>query len=387
MKSLVIARANVIRMFRDRQGLVFMFALPLVIIVVYGLAFGGAQPMRVGVAGGDGGPLAGRLAGSLDEAAATIRVDAYASPSDLRAAVERGKADLGLVIPAGYDAALGSGRPAQLEIVAQPVARAQVLRPIVDAAIHRQAALVTAARYASDQRGISFEQALADAQRLEPSIGGVDVVAETSGEPLIAAGMNGYVMGAQSQLVLFMFLTSMTAATQLIVTRQLGVSRRMFAGPTHGRTIIAGEMLGRFAVAMIQGLFIVAVTAFVFGVSWGDPIASAALIISFALVGTGAAMLIGSIATNAEQASAIGVGLAMLLGALGGAMVPPEVFPEAMRTISRLTPQAWAIDGLRATGVYDGGLVDVLPQVAVLLAYAGVLLVLATLRFRRAVLA
>ena len=110
-------------------------------------------------------------------------------------------------------------------------------------------------------------------------------------------------MGAQSQLVLFMFLTSMTAATQLIVSRQLGVSRRMFATPTGAGTIIIGETLGRFAVAMIQGLFIFVGTALVFGVEWGDPIAAGAVIVAFGLVGTGAAMLdrLGRVESRAGQ--------------------------------------------------------------------------------------
>jgi ABC-2 type transport system permease protein len=74
----------------------------------------------------------------------------------------------------------------------------------------------------------------------------------------------------------------------------------------------------------------------------------------------------------------------MLLGAFGGAMVPPEIFPEIMRTVSHVTPHAWAIDGLRAVAIRDADLVGVLPEIAVLLAFAVVLLGLATVRFRKA---
>ena len=90
-----------------------------------------------------------------------------------------------------------------------------------------------------------------------------------------------------------MFLTSMTAASQLILTRQLGVSRRMLSTPTPVRSILIGELLGRFAIAMVQGLFIVLVSSLVFGVSWGDPAVRRRVIVLFALVGTGAAMTVG----------------------------------------------------------------------------------------------
>lgn len=386
MKALLIAHANVLRMFRDRLGLFFVFALPVVIIVVFGLAFGGGGTRYLGIADTDGSPLSTELVASVEQNRGPLEIKRFSSAADLRDAVQRNTVEMGLAIPAGYEAAIRSGGRGPLEYIGRPEAITSAVRPIIEAAVHRQAALLAAARFAAEQRGISFDEALADARRLLPEIGVVSVLSETTGEQLVEAGMNGYVMGAQSQLVLFMFLTSMTAAMQLIVSRQLGVSRRMFATPTRPRTILIGEMLGRFAVAMIQGLFIFLATAFVFSVKWGDPIAATAVIVAFGLVATGAAMLVGSIATNPEQASSMGVGAAMLLGAFGGAMVPPEVFPDIMRTLSYITPHAWAIDALRDVALRDADLAAIVPKVAVLLGFAGVLLGLATFRFRRAVL-
>jgi ABC-2 type transport system permease protein len=386
MTALLIARANLVRMFRDRIGLVFTFALPVVIIVVMGLAFGGQGTRHIGIVDADGSPLSTELVAAIDAKRGPLVIERFGSAAALRDAVQRNTVDMGLVIPAGYDAAIRSNAAGQLEYVARPETITSAIRPILDDAVNSQAALIKAARFAAERRGITLDAALADARALLPDVGAVAVTRETTGEQVIEAGMNGYIMGAQSQLVLWMFMTSMTAATALIVSRQLGVSRRMFATPTSGRTILVGELLGRFGVAMIQGLFIFVGTAVVFSVEWGDPIAAMAIIVAFGLVSTGVAMLVGTIATNPEQASSIGVGVAMLLGAFGGAMVPPEVFPEIMRTVSHVTPHAWAIDGLRAVAVGDSDLAGVIPELAALLAFAVVLLGLATLRFRRAVL-
>ncbi len=385
MKALLIARANIVRMLRDRIGLVFTFVLPAVIIVVMGLAFGGQGTRQIGFVDADASPLSIELIDTIDRKGGPLELKRFGSAAGLSDAVQRNAIDMGLVIPPGYDDAIRNGGTGQLEYVARPDAIASAIRPILDDAVHGQAALFKAARFAAEQRGVPFDEALADARTLLPEIGAVSVTSETTGDQDIATGMSGYTMGAQSQLVLWMFLTSMTAATQLIVSRQLGVSRRMFATPTSGRSILIGEMLGRFGVAMIQGMFIFVGTALVFGVEWGDPIAATAVIVSFGLVGTGVAMLVGSISMNPEQASSIGVGAAMLLGAFGGAMVPPEVFPEIMRTVSHVTPHAWAIDGLRAVAIRDADLFGVLPEIAVLLGFAAVLLGLATLRFRRAI--
>ena len=384
MNALLIARANVTRMFRDRIGLVFTFIVPVVIIVVMGMAFGGQGVPHVGIADVDASPLSAELIASIERTRGPVELRTFGTPESLRDAVQRNTVDMGLVIPAGYEAAIREGGTGKVVYVGRPETITSAIRPLLDDAVQAEAALFKAARYAAVQRGIGFEEALADARALAPEIGTVEVTASTTGEQIIEAGMNGYIMGAQSQLVLWMFITSMTAATQLIVSRQLGVSRRMFSTPTSGRTILIGELLGRFAVAMIQGLFIFVGTAFVFGVEWGDPIAASAVIVAFGLVATGVAMLVGSIATNAEQASSMGVGFAMLLGAFGGAMVPPEVFPEIMRTLSHVTPHAWAIDGLRAVAVRDADLLGVLPEIAVLMAFAVVLLGAATVRFRQA---
>ena len=67
-------------------------------------------------------------------------------------------------------------------------------------------------------------------------------------------------------------------------------------------------------------------------------------------------------------------------------MVPLEVFSPTMQTIAHITPHAWAVEGFTELIRRDAGLVDVLPQVGVLLLFAVVLLALATTRLRRAVL-
>ncbi len=180
-----------------------------------------------------------------------------------------------------------------------------------------------------------------------------------------------------------MFLTSMTAATQLLLTRQLGVSRRMLATPTPVRSILLGELLGRFGIAMMQGLFIVVASSVLFAVSWGDLPAALLVIVLFALVGTGAAMVVGVLARNPDQAGAVGVVGGMILAALGGAMVPGELFDEPISTISMLTPHFWAIDSFRELVFYKATVTDIVTQLAVLALYAALMVGIGTWGLRR----
>lgn len=379
-RALVIARANLVRLLRDRLGLFFIVLLPLMIIFVTGLQFGDGFESRVGLLSDDGGSLATDLAERLDD---RWQIERYDSRDELLDAVGRGRVAVGVLLPDGYDQRVRDGEVVSVQYVAASSNEAIGRRRIVEAMVAEQSAVVRAARFAAAPGGGEASDLLEEAAALQETLPALDVEIVTVGESTFPEELRGFALGAQSQLVLFAFLTSLTGAAQLILSRQLGVSRRMLATPTSVGTILLGEALGRLAVALFQAVFIVAATALIFGVVWGDPLGATALVVAFSLVAAGVAMLIGAIANNAEQASSIGVFAGLGVAAIGGGMVPPEIFPEPMATISWLTPHRWALDGFREL-IVGGDLVDVLPQVGVLFGIGAAVLALATWRLRAA---
>lgn len=383
MAVLEIVRVNLLRVVRDRTNLFFVFLLPLIIIVALGAVFGGAGTSRLGVVRSDAGPLGDELVEAIEAGEVDVEIRERGSLDELRGDVERGGLEFGLLIPPGYDEALRSGQPQELVLVARPESVFAALGQSVETAVAEQSARLRAARVAAQFADIPFDEALAEAGARQGSLTGIDVRSTTIGEATFPVITNVFALGAQAQTILFMFLTSMSAAAQLILTRQLGVSRRMVATPTPMRSILLGELGGRFGIAMVQGVFIVIVSSLVFGVSWGDLVGASAVIVIFALVGTGAALTVGVFARNPDQAGALGVMLGMVLGAVGGAMVPLELFQEPMATLARLTPHAWAIDALRGLVFEDAAITDILAQLGVLAAYAVALVALGTWGLRR----
>ncbi len=380
-RAFIIARANLVRLLRDRLGLFFIVVLPLMIIFVTGLQFGGGFQARVGLVAADaGGLLATNLAERLDE---RWEVQRYQSEDALLDAVERGRIAVGVLLPDRYDERLRDGEVVDVRYVAASSNEAIGRREIVEAMIAEQFAVVRAARFAATHSGGEPSDLLDAAAALQEVLPALDVEVVTVGESAFPEELRGFALGAQGQLVLFVFLTSLTGAAQLILSRQLGVSRRMLATPTSVGTILLGEALGRFAVALFQAVFIVAATALLFGVAWGDPLGATSVMLAFSMVAAGVAMLIGAVANNAEQASSIGVFAGLGVAAIGGSMVPPEIFPEPMATISWFTPHRWALDGFREL-IVGGDVVAILPQLGVLFAIAAVVLALATWRLRSA---
>lgn len=383
MKALAIATSNVHRLLRDRSNIFFVVLLPLLLIAVLGVLFGGGGFIpTVGVAVADDGAHGGELLGAL-EAQPGIRVVHYTEEVALRRAVERGRAQGGLVIPAGFDAMLRDGDEVPLVYFARSDELGQQLTVAVRSAVAEQASLLRAARFAAAERNVPLDRALAQARAVAEIVPAVEVRATTAGDSPYSRLSGRFDMGASQQLLLFVFITSLTSSVALIQTRQLGLSKRMLATPTRTSTVLVGEALGRFGVAVLQGLVIMFGSAVLFGVSWGDPLAAAVLFVAFALTGSGAGMLLGAAASNEQQAGPVGLLIGLGLGALGGAMTPLEFFSDTMSRVAHLTPHAWAIDGFNELLRHGAGVTDIATEFAVLVGFAAVLLTAATWRLHR----
>jgi ABC-2 type transport system permease protein len=376
-KAASIASLNVRRLFRDRTGAFFVLVFPFLIILALGATFGGAATPALGIVYADD-PIAADLAARL-AAVEDLDVERFDDVEVLRDAVERGTVDGGLVIPPDHDAVVGGGGTSAVTYLSRSSASGAELRVTVAAAVDEQGVELVAARFLVDE-GLtgSIEEARDAAARAATTTSGVEVDVRTAGSGIDV----GFDQGAAQELVLFIFVTSLSASSMLIETRRLGISRRMLASPTHASTVLAGEALGRFAIALVQGGLIVVGTALLFQVDWGNAATTVVVVVLLALAGTGAAMLLGSVLQNASQAGGLGVFLGLVLAAIGGCMVPLEVFPPVMATIAHATPHAWAIDAL-TDGLAGATPADVASELAILAAYAAALLAIATLLFRR----
>lgn len=381
-----IARTELTRLFRDRSNLFFVFVFPLLLVLVIGAQFGGGAQLQMGFVAPSGDRMAEQLAAAVDDAAGVEAVE-VSDAATLRDDVGRGRISAGIVVPDGYERSVTEVEPVELAFVGRPDQTAEGLRSLVAAAVAEQAKpgraalLITQVDADADPRELR-ESALEQVDR----VAGVDVVAQTVGTDELAeefAGLGQFDLGGSSQLFLFTFLTALSGSAALIQIRQLGVAHRMLASPASMRAIIGGLVGGRLAVTLLQAGYIVAATIVLFQVDWGAPSATIPVVLLFCLVAAAAGTLIGSLLRNDSQAAGVGIGLGLGLAAVGGSMVPLELFPEALRTVSRITPHAWANEAMAEIVRRDGGFVDVLPQVGVLAGFALVLTTAAVVGLQR----
>ncbi|MGH2699974.1 MAG: ABC transporter permease [Actinomycetota bacterium] len=381
-KALSIAAVNAIRLGRDRVGLFFLFVFPIVLILLIGVSFGEGFEPKLGVVAPDGGELGDELVEALG-GEEVLEIERLPDRGSLVDAVERGEVDAGVVIPPNYDSVLRAGDEATVEYVSPARTTTAAIRTTVNAVVTEKAARVRAASFAADRGAGGFDQAAEVARSVASQTPAIDVDVRSEGESTFA-GLGQFDLGASSQLILFMFVNSLGATVALIQSRRLGVSRRMLSTPMTAGTIVVGETLGRFLIAMIQGVFIILAATLLFGVEWGDPLAASVLLTAFALVSTGAAMLFGAILSNEQQAGAL-TPLGLGLAALGGCMVPLEIFSPTMQTIAHITPHAWAVEGFTELIRTDAGIADVALQIGVLVSFAVVLLGVASWRLHQTI--
>jgi ABC-2 type transport system permease protein len=383
VKVLWIALVNLRRMFRVRTNFFFVFVFPMALILVLGATFGGASAPRLGVVSTGSGPLGAALLRQLEQTP-QLRVVTVADPAGLLTQVERGNLAAGVIIPPGYDGAVRAGRGTSLRYLARPQQSSEQLGETVRGAVARQSALLGAARFAVARHAApSFDAGLAQATRIAPAVPAVTVTQATAGTSLFPSTLGQFDLAASSELLLFLFLIALTGSVALIETRRLGLSQRMLATPTSPATLIAGETLGRALVACVQALVIIFGTALLFGVHWGQPAGVAAVVILYILAAAGAGIFVGTLFRNEQQAIGICLLLGLGLGALGGCMVPLEIFSPTVRRIAHITPQAWGNDAFAKLAGHGASITGIWPQLGALAAFAVVLLTLAAWRLRR----
>lgn len=379
--ALAITSVELRRFLKDRSNIFFVFIFPLLLVLFIGAQFGGGGGGSVAVSGADSN-LRDDLVAALETDDVSVTT---VQATEGRELVARGRADVGVVVTAQAATGYDDGGEVAVELVvgnqAQSQATAQRVQSALDALALERGQLTALAQAGLEPADAGAALAAADAV-VAPARLEITNVSEIAQE---FAGLGQFDYGAAAQVLLFVFLISLAGSTTLIQSRRLGVTRRTLAAPvTTGQTVV-GQALGRLAIAATQGAYIMAATMLLFDVDWGNLALAFLVVLVFGLVAAGAAMVLGSVIDNDAAAGGVGVGLGLVLGALGGAMYPIELFPDTLRTVAHVTPHAWAAEALADVQRHGAGLADILPELGVLLGFAAVLLLVGAWLLRRSV--
>lgn len=343
MRALAVTSVSLRRLLRDRRALLMLVVIPILLILVLGSALQGLSRFSVGVVDLSSGPASSRVLGALDHAS-DLSVTTYPSVGAASLAVARGDVAAAVLLPRAMQAQLADGRPVRVEILTEGLtsleqAAATSVTSVVDGVSQE----FQAGQFVSAVEHVPYGSALALAERVRPAVSMVGVVGQSVQRQ--QSTPQGFSYSAPTMLVLFVFISALNGGAMLIEVRRLRLYERMLAAPISSATIVLGEFLALFAVAIGQSLLIIAVGTLGFSVSWGSPLAAGCLVIAWSVVAASVGLLSATLFRTQEQAMSLAPVSGIALGMLGGCMWPLSIVSRGLRELGHVAPQAWAVDG------------------------------------------
>jgi ABC-2 type transport system permease protein len=184
--------------------------------------------------------------------------------------------------------------------------------------------------------------------------------------------------------VFFGFFLALTVGISFVQERRSGTFRRLLAAPIRRPTVLVAKLVPYYVVGLIQMAFLFGFGVLIFHMKVAGSWVGLALltgIVVFDSVSLG--LVVASFSGTERQVGAIGSVCLLVMGLLGGGMVPRAVMPATMRSIGSFTPHAWALDGYYDLLIRSGtGVGDIARELGVLAAFGVGFLVLGAARFR-----
>ncbi|MFZ2421543.1 MAG: ABC transporter permease [Anaerolineae bacterium] len=384
-KLILIGLKDVKLIFRDRAALTFMLLAPFLLTI--GLGFvtgqmgrsstGGLAAIPVLVVNQDDGQLGQALADLLrsEDLAGLLLPTLAADATAARGQVDADQAAAAVIVPAGFSDSIiprsgqtPSGQAVKIEVYKNPgrPVSAGVIQAIVEGFISRVETGRVAGQVIVVQALTAGLIAPDQAQDFAVAVGQRQTAASAA-EPLIrlqfsASGeeqqpFNPMAYMAPSMALLFLMFTVTNGGRSLLAEKAQGTLARLLISPTTGAQALLGKLFGAYLTGVLQMLILILTGSLLFGLRWGDPLGLLVLILAAVFGALGWGMLITALAQTPGQVSAVGTAVMLTFGILGGSFVQTNIMPSWFQWLSRVTPNAWGLDGFTILGL-GGTLAD-----------------------------
>ncbi len=434
-----IARTALIGLRRDRAALALSFVLPISFFTIFAVIFGGSgngmSKIHVILVDEDQSRASRDLTAGLQREGAiwiSTRPESknksappepdYTAAS-AEAAVKAGDAPVALIIPEGFGAhpisfgpdSSGTAAP-QIQLLNDSSDR---IAPQMVAGLLQKAAMTAmlvdmaelGMKYTGQYiGGLTPEQhkvmdANLDRMRQMEKDGPQNgqATASSAGSSSSGFGSGGGIIAVKSRAVLgdsshhsmvsyyaaaigvmFLMFTASGAAGALLDEQESGALERVLASRVTMTSLLAGKLLYNTTLAFLQltMMFVWAQVVFkvdLVGHLGGFVVMGLATAVAVAALG----ILLASICKTRAQLGAVSTLVILMMSSIGGSMFPRYFMPESIQKAGLFTINAWAIDGFTKVFWRDLPIVEILPQVGVLLAVAVVLFLISRRVARR----
>jgi len=411
-KLFLIGLKDLKLMFRDRAALTFMLLAPFLLTIGMGFVTGrfsggssGLSDIPVIIVNLDNDQLGNALADlfSSEDLADLMEPTASSDPEAARRLIDEDEASAAVIIPEGFtqsiipaegtmfDPNYVQPEPVKIEVYTNPSSptSAGVIKAIVDEFVSRveegRTSGMTSIVQLMSTGLLNSQNAESEARDLFQNVDGTKSTAitlkkNTEGAEAVEFDLLAYF--APGMALMFLMYTVSYGGRSILAERSQGTLPRLMISPTHTAQVLGGKVLGIFFMGVAQvGILILASSVF-FQVKWGDALGIIILILAAVFGAAGWGMVITALARTPAQVGSTGSAIMLIFGILGGSFINLEQFPPFMQTISKITPNAWGLDGF-TTLALGGTLKNLTEPIAALLIMGTVLVGIAVVLFNR----
>lgn len=376
-----IFRKEIIQLFRDPYLVGFIIALPIIQLLVTGLAIQrDLRHVPTIVCNYDNRNASIELLKSF-QASTFFDLDArnyVGSEQAVIQAIRRGKFRVGIIIPPDYSENVLSGRDkAQVNVVVDGT-NANISKTILDAAhliVANHANMV-----ATPLRGNGFLGTAVSGSDLAPTI---DISTKVLYNPELKASF--FLIPGILGIIMHM-MTVLFTSFAIVRERETGTLEQLMVTPIHTGDLMLGKVVPYAVVGFLDMILTLGVMVWFFDIAitgsfWFLCLAS----IVFILTSLGMGLLIST--TCRTQVQAIQLTIAILLPSLllTGFVFPLEPMPWFVKIFSYSLPLTYYLEIIRGVIIKGTGFVELWPHTLILLVFTMLMLTMSILRFKKQV--
>jgi ABC-2 type transport system permease protein len=368
-----MARKEMLHILRDARSLAMALALPVFMILLFGYALTlDVDRIPAVVYDRDQTPESRELISKFEGSryfSLRGRVTSYGA---IEKRVDRGECMLGIVIPEDYSRDLVSGREAQVQL-------------ILDGSDSNTASIargyVTVLTQTYNLERLSVMQNRSGAGHLSIPIDGrmrIWFNSEMKSKNYVVPGLIALVM-----MIIAALLTSLTIAREW----EMGTMEQLLSTPVRPQEIVLGKMLAYFALGIADMIIAIVVGVTIFRVPMRG---SYMFLVCTACVFLVGALCWGILLSAAARTQVLAYQLGMLSSFLPAFLLSGFVFsienmPVPIQVVTHFFPARYFVTILKGIFLRGVGMEVLWWEVALLLAYAGVVFLVATRRMRQKV--
>ncbi len=411
-KVFLIGFKDLTLVFRDRPALMLMLLAPFLLTLGLGFVTGrfsgrGSRLSDIPVilVNQDKAQLGNALVDVFKspDLSELIKPTESDDPVAARRLIDADKAAAVVVIPAGFSASilpgLGRGNSAsstvetvKIEIYANPTrpTSAGIVQTIVEGFLGRLETARVAGRVIVTQLVAGGLVAPQDAGKVGSQVGEQQFTTDTPPAITLKTANTGQAAQdfdilaylAPGMALMFLMYAVSYGGRSILAERSQGTLPRLMISPTSTTQVMGGKVLGVYLTGVAQLGILILASTLLFGLKWGDALGVTVLVLAAVFGTAGWGVLLTSIVRTPAQVGSLGSALMLTFGIMGGSFISLNNMPPFVQALSKITPNAWGLDGF-TTLALGGNLSDIAMPVTALLVMGAVLFTVAVILFNR----